>query len=240
MFFCALSGVGYVDQGGRTWPAVKEMKVEEGIKVEIPPNYRIKILSDSNPPRPTALVSHTTSSKADDIPADVHHPAGDSTHETTVEMMSDSPDDPSLDDAHVHHSHGGKRPLFGDREDGEIDSSENEEEGEEEVVLLRGHRGHAHRLAGEEEEEGSTKELDHEHDDEETADEETANEEDDFKPHYPDHTTPDDPHHIVSEEEKAGNVHRRPELEKLLAERESIGLERARWEGNVRDSRRMV
>lgn len=232
MFFCALGGVGFVDQGGRTWPAVRDMQVE-GIKVELPPQYRIKILSVSNPARPAPTTdwaldrSRTTPTTKDDIPADVHHPAGDSTHETNVEMMSDSPDDSSLDDAHVHHSHGGKRPLFGDREEGDVDVEDEEGEAEVEEAALRGHRQHAHRLAAEEEQD------------------ENSIEEEEFVPHYPTHSTPhdttlDDDHHIITDEENAGNAHRRPEIEKLRAERESIGQERTRWEGNLRESRRMV
>lgn len=246
MFFAALSGVGYVDQSGRTWPTIREIREGEGIKVEIPPNYRLKIISDSNPPRPTdyahpVLVTHA------DIPADVHHPTGDSTHETPVEMMLDSPDDSALDDEHVHHTHGAKRPLFGDHEDGE----------EEEEVVVRGHRGHSHRLAGEEEEEEEEHEDGREHEEElhggeESHEEDSEEGEDDFKAHYPSHSTtesifPDssasDSHHEpISDEESAGNIHRRPNtaagIALLRAERERLGEERVRWEESVVQSRR--
>ncbi|SCV72844.1 BQ2448_4381 [Microbotryum intermedium] len=46
------------------------------------------------------------------VPADVHQPAGDDSHDVGNEWMKDSPDDRRLDDEHAHHHHDSPDALF--------------------------------------------------------------------------------------------------------------------------------
>ncbi|SGZ06716.1 BQ5605_C031g10964 [Microbotryum silenes-dioicae] len=46
------------------------------------------------------------------MPADVHQPTGDDSHDVGHDWMKDSPDDRRLDDEHVHHQHEGPDALF--------------------------------------------------------------------------------------------------------------------------------
>lgn len=121
-FFHALTGTGYQDPvhfptglaprttrinsaspSPRAWPKIQDV-TDDSVDVVIPRSFLAPVA--------TPLTIPNSPDSLEDIPADVHHPEGDSSHDVGAELMRDSPRDHTLDDAHVHHEHTVKKPLF--------------------------------------------------------------------------------------------------------------------------------
>lgn len=193
-----------------------------------------------------------------DVPADVHQPDGDSSHDVGEDFLRDSPDDPRLDDEHVHHVHhqDGKEALFEEHAvEHEHEEAMAEEEGEEEeegeVETFQTDSGpmiKLHIVDGDEDEEDEDEDEDDEDDVPVVAEpvaepvaeteiilEDPVAEE----PEYAD--SEEGVEEPVSEEQQRGDSFRRPAgregLEELRRERQEIGRERERWVENVRQGR---
>lgn len=203
--------------------------------------------------------------RQDAVPADVHHPDGDSSHDVGEDFLRDSPDDPRLDDEHVHHVHhqDGKEALF--------EEHAVEHEHEEEALLAEEEVGDEEGEEGEVEtfqtDSGPMVPLHIVDADDEEEDDDEDDEEDDDVPivaepivepvvepeivvedlvsedqEYEDPATgPEEP---GSEDQRQGDAFRRPAgregLEELRRERQAIGRERERWVANVREGRERV
>lgn len=193
-----------------------------------------------------------------DVPADVHQPDGDSSHDVGEDFLRDSPDDPRLDDEHVHHVHhqDGKEALFEEHavehvHEEAMAEEEGEEEEEGEVETFQTDSGpmiKLHIVDGDEDEEDEDEEEDDEDDVPVVAEpvaepvaeteiilEDPVAEE----PEYAD--SEEGVEEPVSEEQQRGDSFRRPAgregLEELRRERQEVGRERERWVENVRQGR---
>lgn len=103
-FFDALLGRGYIDPTNPPLTNYEEFNKLQNLRVEIPSTFL--------PTLPVVL---------EDILAEVYNPTGDSSQEKgSVEIIKNSPIDPTLEDEHVHHHHSTVGSILNSETEGEV------------------------------------------------------------------------------------------------------------------------
>ncbi|BGP43779.1 hypothetical protein JCM10450v2_007977 [Rhodotorula kratochvilovae] len=108
LFATALLGVGY-DGAARPRSSAAAVRADRDAVAAVAP-VDVK-LPQGFLPRPGPAVP-AQQNEEEEYLADVHQPAGDSSHDTGAEHFLTSPDDPALSDEHVHDHHPPADPLW--------------------------------------------------------------------------------------------------------------------------------